>query len=96
MATIANIGTFDPNYLTYIDFLDCLTRTASLYQFFEIDKAQYSTMDQKLEYLIGKLNDKYSGLVGPFIEIMAKREQDMRYQPRLVLDDEADDDDYDY
>ena len=32
-------------------------------------------------------------MVGPFIEIMAKRENEMRYQPVVVVDDDADDDD---
>jgi hypothetical protein len=45
-----------------------------------------------LQFIIGKLNEKYGGIVTPFIEQMAKREQELGYQPRNVVDDEADDD----
>lgn len=55
MASIANVGSFDTNYLTYIDFLDCLVRVAFLYQFPEADKHLYQSMDQKLSYLMIKL-----------------------------------------
>ena len=96
MAIIANIGTFDTNQLTYVDFLDCMIRVASLYPFPDQgpQKAQFAGMDQRLQYLIGQLmSEKYGGVVvTPFIEIMAKREQEMRYQPRVVLDDDAEDD----
>lgn len=33
MAVIAGVGSFDSNYLTYVDFLDCLVRVANLYPF---------------------------------------------------------------
>jgi hypothetical protein len=37
------------------------------------------------------LAEKYGGVVNPFIELMAKREQEMRFQPRIVTDDDIDD-----
>lgn len=37
-AVIANVGSFDVNYLTYVDFLDCLVRVASMYPFPEAEK----------------------------------------------------------
>jgi len=92
MATIHNTGSFDTNFLTYIDFLDCLVRVAYIYPFPDTEKNQYVSMDQKLKFIIGKLNEKYGGIVTPFIEQMAKREQELNYQPRIVVDDEADDD----
>ena len=91
MAAIANVGTFDTNYLTYIDFLDCLVRVASMYPFPEADRAHYAAMDSKLQFLISQLAEKYGAIVGPYIEITAKREGEMRFQPRLVTDDDADD-----
>lgn len=91
MATISNTGSFDPNFLSYVDFLDCLVRVAYIYPY-ESDKGQVVAMDQKLQVIIAKLNEKYGGIVTPFIEQMAKKEQEMNYQPRLVVDDEADDD----
>lgn len=95
MATIANTGSFDPNHLSYTDFLDCLVRVAYIYPSPESDKGQTAVvpMDQKLQTIIGKLAEKYGGvIVTPYIEQVAKREQEMNFQPRLVVDDEADDD----
>ena len=45
-----------------------------------------------MQFIIGKFGEKYGGIVTPFIEQIAKREQEMNYQARLVVDDEADDD----
>ena len=78
-AAIANVGSFDSNYLTYIDFLDCFVRVASMYPFPEADRAHFAAMDAKLQYLISLLGEKYGAVVGPFIEITAKRENEMRY-----------------
>ena len=68
MMSISNVGSFDHNSLTYVDFLDCLVRVAFIYPFPEAEKQNYHTMDQKLEFLIGKLNEKYANLIPPFID----------------------------
>lgn len=44
---------------------------------------------------MSKLGEKFSGLVNVFIENMAKHDQDMNYQPRIVIDDDAEDE-YEY
>lgn len=44
-AAITNVGSFDSNYLTYVDFLDCLVRVSSIYPFPEADRAHYAAMD---------------------------------------------------
>lgn len=85
------MGTFDTNYLTYIDFLDCLVRVAFMYPFPEAERAHFASMDQKLQYLISVIGEKYGAIIGPFIEITTKRENEMRFVPRLVTDDDADD-----
>ncbi len=41
MMAISNVGSFDPNSLTYVDFLDCLVRVAFIYPFPEADKANF-------------------------------------------------------
>lgn len=68
MTSITNVGSFDHNSLTYVDFLDCLVRVAFIYPFPEAEKHNYHAMDQKLEFLISKLNDKYSTLIPGFID----------------------------
>ena len=45
MATINNTGSFDQNFLSYIDFLDCLVRVAYIYPFPDSDKGQVVAMD---------------------------------------------------
>ena len=93
---IQKTGSFDSNYLTYVDFLDALVRVAFIYPFTEQEKIQIVSMDQKLNYLIiDKLNEKYGGGVTEFIETVAKRIEDGGYQPRQVVDDEEIDDGYD-
>ena len=39
-----------------------------------------------------KLNEKYGGVVGSFIEMMGKHEMENNYRPRIVVDDDIDDD----
>jgi hypothetical protein len=95
IAAIHNTGSFDDNYLTYVDFLDAVIRVAFIYPFNEQERAQIVSMDQKLNYLIDKLNEKYGGWVSTFIEIVAKRIEDGGYQPRTVVDDDELDGDYD-
>jgi hypothetical protein len=45
--------------------------------------------------LIGKLNEKYSGLIPGFIEQVSRKEVEMSYQPKIVVDDDAEDEDED-
>lgn len=92
MAAIFNTGSFDNNYLTYVDFLDCLVRVASMYPFTEQEKAHHQSMDQKLQFLIDRLNEKYGGYESTYLDIVAKKQQEKNYQPRVVVDDEVDDD----
>ena len=48
MAAISNVGSFDMNALTYVDFLDCLVRVAFIYPFPDAERHHYNAMDQKL------------------------------------------------
>ena len=50
-------------------------------------------MDQKLQYLIDKLEQKYGNLVEPFVEQMKKKNKEQNYQPRVIVDDEGEGDD---
>ncbi len=92
MTAIYNSGSFDNNYLTYVDFLDCLVRVAYIYPFTDQEKIHISSMDQKLSYLVDKLNEKYGGYESTYLEYVAKKQQEMNYQPRIVVDDEVDED----
>jgi hypothetical protein len=48
MMAIAGVSSFDPNSLTFIDFLDCLVRVAFIYPFPEAERSSFLAMDQKL------------------------------------------------
>ncbi len=77
--SISNVGSFDASSLTYVDFLDCLVRVAFIYPFPEAEKANFHAMDQKLQFIIDKLNHKYSPLIPQFIDQLSKRENEMNY-----------------
>lgn len=91
MATIHNVGTFDSNYLTYVDFLDCLVRVASMYPFSEADSKHFQAMDARMQFVANVLTEKYGSVVPAYIEVVGKRENEVRYQPRMVVDDDAED-----
>ena len=95
MMSISNVGSFDHNSLTYVDFLDCLVRISFNYPFPEHEKQLYQAMDQKLQFIIGKLNEKFGSLIPLFIDGLAKKEHEMNYQPKTVLNDDADDEEDD-
>lgn len=40
-----------------------------------------------------KLEDKYGNLVDGFVDSLKKKNKEMNYQPKIVVDDEGDDDD---
>lgn len=46
-------------------------------------------MDQKLQFIIKKLEEKYFNLVDKFIEQLTKKNKEMNYQPKIVIDDDS-------
>jgi hypothetical protein len=46
----------------------------------------------KLAFIIKKLEDKYGNLVDSFVDTLKKKNKEMNYQPKVVIDDEGDDD----
>lgn len=93
--SIANVSSFDSTSLTYIDFLDCLIRLTSQYPFSEEERHAYNAMDLKLSYIIKKLEAKYGNLVEGFVEQLKKKNKEMNYQPKCVVDDEGEDEEDD-
>jgi hypothetical protein len=45
VAAIHNTGSFDENFLTYVDFLDALVRVSFIYPYNEQERSQIVSMD---------------------------------------------------
>ena len=95
ISAIESVGTFDENQLTYVDFLECLVRVAFIYQFNEQEKQGSQSVESKLQFFIQKLSERYSGLVSEFVDALGRKEMEMNYQPKVVIDDDAPDEDFD-
>jgi hypothetical protein len=55
----------------------------------------YPTMDGKLHFLIKKLEEKFAGLVDQFVDTLKKKNKEMNYQPKVIIDDDGEGEDYD-
>lgn len=62
-------------------------RIADIYSFTEEQKQSIKSVDQKLEFIIKKLEVKYTSLVEHFVEQLKKKNKEMNYQPKVVIDD---------
>ena len=95
MGVIEEVDTFDldtegidTRILTYVDFLDALVRVAANYPFG--DHEEYQTMDQKLGYLVEKLKDKYGPLSDGFIKSLDKKDKELDFPCKMVVNDDSD------
>ena len=80
---------FDSGSLTYVDFLDALVRIAHSFPFTEEERGSLGSMDSKLQFLFKKLEAKYATLVEGFVETLKRKNKEMNYQPKVVVDDDA-------
>lgn len=78
----------DPKMLTYVDFLDALVRVAASYPFGE--REEYQTLEEKLTYVIEKVNDKFGNLREGFIKSLEQKDKDMNFVCKMVINDESD------
>jgi len=44
-----------------------------------------------MQFVANVLTEKYGPVVPAYIEVVSKRENEVRYQPRMVVDDDAED-----
>ncbi len=91
-AAIQLTHSFDDNQLNYINFIESLIRIAQAYPFTEEQLADMVSFELKMMFFIQKLEDKYKGLKSTFISNMDKRTMSEQYQPRVVVDEDEDDD----
>jgi hypothetical protein len=78
----------DPKLLTYVDFLEALVRVAAHYPFGE--REEYQRMEDKLNYIISKLETKFGDLVDGFIKSLRAKDEEMKFTPKMVINENDD------
>ena len=72
--------------------MECLLRVARDYKFKADDEAQLTSLALRLQFLIShNLKEKYGDLIPAFHDERNKLEREKNYQPRSVIEDDADD-----
>jgi hypothetical protein len=75
--------------LIYVDFLDALVRVSAHYPFPE-DSEDYNSMEDKLVYVVTKLEDKFGTVKEGFIKSLEQKDKDMGFVCKMVVNDESD------
>ena len=91
LSAIADVESFDSQMLGYFEFLECLMRIAANYKSNAEWEAIHTSVTQRLFWLIGELEKKFAGLIGPFAQEREQLEKQKVYQPRAVVDDDQND-----
>jgi len=95
MNAIMNSCAFDEDQLGYVDFLEALVRVALVYPFSEEQQAEMVSFELKMQFFIKEMDEKYKKQKDEFHTKMNDPSgEDLKYQPRIVVD-EDDDDDFD-
>jgi len=87
---IQNVNSFDPEYLDYYNFLESIVRVAKARPWTEEEQAELQQFDSKLDRICNLLESRFHEEVYPNFEAQRENfEHERRYQPRLVVDDDA-------
>ena len=91
---IQNCFAFDSDQLGYIDFLEAIVRVANVFPFTEEELAELVNFESKVSYFVIKFDAKYKGQKEAFArKMMNPTGDDLKHQPRVVVDEEDDDGD---
>ena len=86
---IGTVSSFDPEYLDYYNFLECVVRVAKARPWNEEEVAEMPSFDTKLEKILNSFEEKFHNEVTPIFENQRETfERERRYQPRVVVDDD--------
>lgn len=83
--TLVLTHSIDTKYLTYVDFLEALLRTAAMYPVAE--KEKYPTLESKLNLVISKLKEKFKEGINDFLQLLEKKDEEMKYQVKMVVNE---------
>ncbi len=97
MLAIKNVSTFDPDFLDYYNFLECIVRVAKARPWTEEEEKEFPDFGTKLDKICNLIEVQYQqdDTVDMFEKQREDFEAERRYQPRIVVDDEEGDGDYD-
>jgi len=87
------VSTFDPDYLDYFNFLECIVRVTKARPWTEEEETNLPHFDNKLDRVCNLLEEKFHEELTPMFEQQRDAfEHERHYQPRVVVeDDEAGD-----
>lgn len=88
---IKGTNSFDDEQLSFMDFLEALVKIADVYPFNEEEQANMVTFEMKMMFFTQKLEDKFNGLKENFRASLDTRAMEFHFQPRVVVDEEDDD-----
>ena len=83
LTAIADVESFDRHILGYFEFLECLMRIATSYKSNAEWEAIHTSVTQRLFWLIGELDKKFTGLIEPFTQEREQLEKQKVYCERL-------------
>ena len=88
---------FDNDQLGYVDFLEAIVRVAHVFPFTEEELAELVNFESKVGYFISKFDAKFKGQKEAFTrKMLHPTGDDLRYQPRVVVDEDDDEGDMGY
>ena len=95
MDIIDNCYAFDDDQLGFVDFLEAIVRVTLAYPFTEEELADMVSFEMKVMFFVQRMEGKYKSLADAWAKKMMHPEgDDLNYRPRVVLD-EDDDEDFD-
>lgn len=76
----------DDKLLTYVDYLDALVRVAAKYGFAQEDQ-EHERMEDRLTYIVEKLENKFADLKEPFKDYQTARNEQLRFPNKMVVNE---------
>ena len=93
---IKNVSTFDPDHLDYYNFLECIVRIAKAKPWTEEEEKECPDFGSKIEKISENIEKRYQDeTMENFEQLREHFEAERHYQPRIVVDDEEGEGDYD-
>ena len=95
MQAIRPVSTFEPEFLDYYNFLECIIRVVKARPWSEEEEADAPDFASKIAKVTSQMEATYMDVVmDDFVKQRENFEAERRYQPRIVVDDEEGDLDY--